>query len=132
MVTANPLSDRAERLQQYQLIYDYVKFHIGLYLGTPPVLVIMADGLGVSKEPWFVGATVISVVIFLASGIHAALFMSRWVNDKWTVGFLERFEAEAFSRRRRRWHHTVYWLGLGIGLLGLALAMVVKVSGQIQ
>ena len=128
MATSSPISDRAERLQQYQLVYDYVKFHIGLYLATPPILVIVADGLGVSKNPWFVGATIVAIVTFLASGIHAALFMSRWINDKWNTGFLERFESEAFSGRRRFWHHTVYWIGLAVGLVGLVISTAVRTS----
>jgi hypothetical protein len=82
----------------------------------------MADGLGVSKSPYFVATTIISICVFLASGIHAALFMSRWINDRWTNGFLERFESKAFLGRRRFMQHTVYWIGLAVGLLGLAIA----------
>ena len=36
-------------LEQMKLVYDYIKFHIGLYLATPPVFVIVADSFGVSK-----------------------------------------------------------------------------------
>jgi hypothetical protein len=26
------------RLEQFKLVYDYIKFHMGLYIATPPVL----------------------------------------------------------------------------------------------
>jgi hypothetical protein len=39
--------EAADRRDQLRLVYDYIKFHIGLYLGTPAALSIIADALGV-------------------------------------------------------------------------------------
>jgi hypothetical protein len=36
-------SDPQVRLEQFKLVYDYIKFHIGLYLATPPVFAIVAE-----------------------------------------------------------------------------------------
>jgi hypothetical protein len=45
-----------EDLEQLKLVSDYIKFHMGLYLATPPVLVILAEGLGVTNSGWWVGS----------------------------------------------------------------------------
>jgi hypothetical protein len=42
-----------ERREQFRLIYDYIKFHIGLYLSTPAVMALLADAFGVKKCPSF-------------------------------------------------------------------------------
>lgn len=66
------------------------------------------------------------MVVYLVAGAHAGIFMSRHINDPWQKDYLARFESEAFSTNRRWMHHGLYWLGLALGVLGLALAILKK------
>lgn len=118
--------DESARRDQLKLIYDYIKFHIGLYLSTPAVLALIADGLGVKQTLPFTAGIVAAMLFYLPAGIHAALFMARHVNDPWQDGYLGAFENKAFLPTRRRMHHTLYWLGLTAGLVGLAVAVLAK------
>jgi hypothetical protein len=115
---------KADELEQFKMIYDYIKFHIGLYLATPPVIAIIAESFNVKTSNWFRIGLGAMIVIYLASGINAGQFMARHVNDEWNARFLEEFKAEAFSPNRRFMHHTLYWIGLAVGLFGLAVALV--------
>jgi hypothetical protein len=118
--------DDAARRDQLKLIYDYIKFHIGLYVSTPAALALVADGLGVKQTPSFAIGIIVAMMFYLPAGIHAGLFMSRHVNDPWQAGYLGTFESEAFPSTRRIMHHTLYWLGLAAGLVGLLVAELEK------
>ena len=111
-----------DKLDQLKLVYDYVKFHIQLYLATPAVLVLVADGLQVKQDRIFTFGLIGMILVYLAAGIHAGLFMGRHVNDPRQGDFLKRFEQDAFSSGRRFMHHSLYWLGLAIGGGCLALS----------
>jgi hypothetical protein len=114
----------SNKLDHLKLVYDYVKFHIQLYLATPAVLVLVAEGLQVKQYRIFTFGLIGMILVYLAAGIHAGLFMGRHVNDPRQVDFLKRFEQDAFSSGRRFMHHFLYWLGLaiGVGCLGLSAA----------
>ena len=116
----------ADRRDQLKLVYDYIKFHIGLYLATPAALAVIADGFDVKRSMFFVAGLIAAIVIYLAAGIHAGLFMSHQVNDPWQADYLLKFESEAFAPSRRFMHHSLYWFGLALGLLGLAIAVLKK------
>src|SRR5262249_40164790 len=115
----DPALPDPDRREQLKLIYDYIKFHIGLYLATPAALAVIADALGLKQSPFFVYGLGAAIAIFLVAGIHAANFMSRQVNNPWQSNYLQKFESEAFSWNRRFVHHSLYWAGLVLGLLGL-------------
>jgi hypothetical protein len=115
-----------DKLDQLKLVYDYVKFHIQLYLATPAVLVLVADGLQVKQDRIFTFGLIGMILVYLAAGIHAGLFMGRHVNDPRQDDFLKRFEQDAFSSGRRFMHHSLYWLGLAIGVGCLALSAARK------
>ena len=121
--------DEAARREQLKLVYDYIKFHIGLYLATPAALGLIADGFGVKQTMPFVCGLAAAIVVYLVAGIHAGQFMSRQVNDPWQSDYLRRFESEAFSSRRRFMHHVLYWVGLALGLAGLLVAVGEKLCG---
>jgi hypothetical protein len=114
----------ADRLEQFKLIYDYIKFHMGLYLATPPIIAILAEAFDVKTSDWFKGGVGVMIVIFLASGIHAGSFMGKCINEPWDEAFLNKVEHAAFSQTRRHMHHTLYWVGLAFGLSGLLLAVL--------
>jgi len=117
-----------DRLEQLRMIYDYIKFHIGLYVGTPPVLIILAQSLGVEKDRLFVYGMVDMVLLYLFAGGHAAWFMGTHINRRWSSDYLDEFEEAAFKPMRAFWHHWMYWAGLIVGLLGLALAWFTRGS----
>jgi len=121
-----PSVPEADRRDQLKLVYDYVKFHIGLYIATPAALSVIADGYDVKHSFCFIVCLSIAIVIYLAAGALPGLFMARHVISPWQDDYLDKFQAEAFSARRRYTHHTLYWLGLIIGLSGLVVSIVLK------
>jgi hypothetical protein len=116
--------DDAVKREQLKLVYDYIKFHIGLYVGTPAVLGVLADAFQVKQSPIFQLGLALVVCVCLFAGIHAGLFMSRHVNDPWREGYLSAFESGAFSKTRRFVHHGMYWAGLGFGLVSILAAAI--------
>jgi F0F1-type ATP synthase membrane subunit c/vacuolar-type H+-ATPase subunit K len=116
--------DVGAQRDQLKLIYDYVKFHIQLYLATPAVLVLVADGFGVKGDPIFFAALVAALACFVSAGISAGLFMGTHVNVKWGDAYLKTFADGAFKWQRRAAHHWVYWAGLGVGLVGIGASLV--------
>ena len=113
-----------DRRDQLKLVYDYIKFHISLYLGTPAALSIIADALGVKKSGYFVGGLAVAIIIYIIAGINAGLFMSHQINDPWQSGYLTKFEKAAFSSRRRFMHHSLYWFGLAALIIGLTAGVM--------
>ena len=114
--------------EQMKLVYDYIKFHLGLYLATPPVFAIIVEAFGVKEIILFQIGLVGMIVIYVLSGANAGLFMGRFINTQWTTGTLEEFNKVAYTRSRRRWHHTLYWVGVAIGVLFLSAAIAGKYS----
>ena len=57
----------ADRRDQLKLIYDYIKFHIGLYIGTPAAMSIIADGLGVKTSRYFTAGLLVAITIYIVA-----------------------------------------------------------------
>ena len=106
-------------LDQLKLISEYIKFHIGLYLATPPLFVVVAQGLKVDDSTWWKWCLCVMMLIYLASGLSAGWFMGNYINLKWNDKRLADFAEEAYSPWRRFMHHWLYWIGLFVCLLGL-------------
>lgn len=108
------------KLKHADLLYDYIKFHLGLYIATPPVLVIVASALGVIDKPTFQWSMVGLVVVYFIAGIHASWTVASHINVEWSGETKwKEFGDQASHLRRRVLHHYLYWLGLVIGLLGM-------------
>jgi hypothetical protein len=118
------IEDPAVRRDQLKLVYDYIKFHIGLYLSTPAVLGLIAKSFDVEKVPSFQHGLILMILAYLVAGAHAAWFMGTHVNRRWEDDYLGKFESSAYSLTRRLIHHWLYWLGLIIGLGGLGLGIL--------
>lgn len=116
----------AIRRDQLKLVYDYIKFHIGLYLSTPAVIGIIGKALNVDNEPIFRLGMLAMIAIFLVVGIHAAGFVGRHVLERWDHGSLARFDAEAYTKKRIALHHVMYFVGLFTGVIGVAVSVVLK------
>jgi hypothetical protein len=114
----------SDRRDQLKLVYDYIKFHISLYIGTPAALSIIADALKVKDSGYFIVGLSVAIVIYIIAGINAGLFMSHQINDPWQSGYLTKFEKAAFSPRRRFMHHSLYWFGLVALIIGLIAGYV--------
>jgi pimeloyl-ACP methyl ester carboxylesterase len=113
---------RLDRIEQFKLIYDYIKFHIALYLATPPVVALFAQDR--HSHNAFIAGMVMMVALYIIAGIHAAWFMGTHVNMRWSGDFLDEFERAAFSPKRRFMHHWIYWAGLIAGLSGVVVARI--------
>jgi hypothetical protein len=123
-----PTVTPAERREQLKLVYDYVKFHLGLCLGTPAVIGLLGRAFGVDTEPPFQWGLGLMIGVFFISGASAAWFMGVHVNEPWGDHYLDRFAKDAFSLKRRLMHHWMYWLGLVAGLTGLVVAIRVSLE----
>jgi hypothetical protein len=126
MPTWGPQITPAQRLDQLKLVYDYIKFHIGLYLATPTVFAIIARSFNVEASGCFQGGLIVMILLYGIAGISAGLFMGRHVNRPWQDDYLHQFEREAFESSRRFIHHSLYWIGLVLGLIGLIFAVLAK------
>lgn len=115
------IEDDAVRREQFKLIYDYIKFHIGLYLSTPAVIGLLGRAFGAEGTSFKIGLTIM-IGLYLVAGVHAAWFMGAHINTAWNNDYLVDFADAAFSKRRRILHHWLYWLGLTSGLMGLLWA----------
>ena len=111
------------KFEQFKLVYDYIKFHMGLYLVTPPVLALLAEAFGVKDSSWFRWSLVASIVVYFISGVDAGIWMGKNINARWSPDFLEKIDKTMFTERRQFMHHTLYWVGLIIGLTGLFVAI---------
>ncbi|MEU1428521.1 hypothetical protein ABZ412_15740 [Nocardia sp. NPDC005746] len=114
--------DDASRREQAKLMYDYIKFHIGLYLATPAAIGLLGSTFAVADKPSFQVGLATMMVIYLGAGLHASRFMGRFINVAWDQNVMATFEDKAFTFQRRVMHHWTYWLGLIIGLAGLLIA----------
>lgn len=106
---AEKASDRA---------YDYIKFHLGLYLATPPVIATLASSLGVNERGSFIGLFALQVFLCIVSGANASVLIARRVYGAcpWvTLG------VECSRPANRAIHHKLYWASLAFGLAGIAL-----------
>jgi hypothetical protein len=67
-----------QSFEQMKLVYDYIKFHIGLYLATPPVFAIVAESFDVKPcRPFQIGLGLM-IVVYVISGISASWFMGTY------------------------------------------------------
>lgn len=122
----------AERREQMRIVYDHIKFDIGLYIGTPAALAVVADGLQVKQSAIFASGLILCIAVFLLAGLNAMHFMTKHFLGRWREGYLEQFEAEAFSDRRMFMHHQMYWVGVSFGLTGLTAAFLASWFGQLR
>jgi hypothetical protein len=113
----------AVKLKHSDVLYDYIKFHLGLYLATPPVLAIVALALEVSKHAYFQKGMVCLVGFYFVAGTSAALTLASHVNVDWAseTKWVE-LGAKASSGWRRFLHHYLYWAGLLAAVGGMVAA----------
>jgi hypothetical protein len=101
------------RLEQFKLVYDYIKFHLGLYLATPPVFAVVAEGFNVNGKNSFLIGLGAMIVTYIISGADAANFMGRHINTPWDPDFLGRVRPRGVpARKKKDASHLVLGWGL--------------------
>ncbi len=115
------MDETARRLKHADLLYDYIKFHLGLYIATPPVLAIVAGALGVATKTSFQHGMMTLVAIYFVAGVNASWTVASRINTIWQDSELWLSFGELAQAPGRRFiHHYLYWLGLVAGLLGMS------------
>jgi hypothetical protein len=117
------MDETARDMKHSDLLYDYIKFHLGLYLATPTVLAVIATALDVTKHDYFKAGMIGLIGIYFLAGIHASWTVARHINVEWSTDETwRRFGKTAGVLRRRLVHHYLYWFGLICGLGGILYA----------
>ena len=115
------MNKRERKLKHSDLLYDYIKFHLGLYLATPPAISIVSVALKLDQDPLFQSGMIGMIAIYFIVGSHASWFIAKHINTIWlNDGLWEEFGESASCFIRRSIHHYSYWAGLALVLLGLA------------
>ena len=117
------MNNHERALKHSDLLYDYIKFHLGLYIATPPVLAIVALALEVQSHPTFQKGMIGLLLAYFVAGTHASWTIARHINTNWEAdsNWIE-FGKKAESRVRRSIHHHLYWLGLIVGPLHIEMS----------
>ena len=107
------MDDEQLKVKHSDVTYDYIKFHLGLYIATPPVIAIVATALGVQTTPAFQRGMIGLVIVFFIAGVCASWFIASHINRQWDtsqqwIALGER----ADDLLRRALHHYLYWIGL--------------------
>jgi hypothetical protein len=113
-------------LEHFKLLWDYIKFHLTIYLATPAVVVVLAQSFGINNALIFKVGWCLMTICCLISAVHASRFMADRINVKWDDSYEFDWENDAINLRRRRFQHHLYWLALFFGLGSFALAWLVK------
>ena len=115
--------EHASRLKHSDLLYDYIKFHLGLYLATPAALVVIGNALHVTDNSCFRVCILGLMAIYALAGAHASWTVASFVNVRWDDDHAwVSFGHLATSPIRRFIHHYLYWIGLAVGLVGILFA----------
>ena len=117
------MNDNERAVKHSDLLYDYIKFHLGLYIATPPVLAIVATALGVGENTNFRNGMFVLMAVYFFAGLHASWTIASHINVQWdSDSNWTDFGKEAKSGVRRLIHHYLYWVGLlfGLGEIGYA------------
>jgi hypothetical protein len=117
------MDENERNLKHSDLLYDYIKFHLGLYIATPAVLAIVANALGIAIDPYFQKGMIGLIAVYFLAGVHASWTIGTRINVNWeTDQNWAEFGKKAGSRVRRFMHHYLYWIGLILGLGGIVSA----------
>jgi hypothetical protein len=121
-----------QQIDQVKLIYDYAKFHIGLYATVNTALVAVLSFADKNFKEHYRGLFLIIFLCFLAAGIGGGLVASHIVYSQWDAqnvgkllkGFFQPTLSSPFKWTKFKWfiflEHYAFWLGILVGLIGVA------------
>ena len=113
-------------LEHFKLLWDYIKFHLGLYLATPAAFAFVATAFNVATSRVFFWTWCAMTFCCFVSGVGASWFMANRVNRRWNDKYDFDWEKDAASGFRRLVQHHLYWFALAVGFIGLAIAVWTK------
>jgi hypothetical protein len=110
---------------QVQLLFDYTKFHIGLYTALITLLLLLAKEANGSLSPKMICCLSFTVACFLLAGICGGIIASTIsLNSSAIEDDNEIGPWGLKPLRARTWahlEHAAFWIGVFITLLGLTL-----------
>jgi hypothetical protein len=122
---SNEITDMEDHeLKQSDQLYDYIKFHIGLYLATPAGVALVGQALNIQcRLPYQFGLAVM-ILAYLIAGAFASAFVANYLFKRWES--LERWRKlgrEGDTLSRKFLHHYLCWFGLLFAVLGGACSV---------
>ncbi len=66
--------EASDKREQLKLIYDYIKFHMGLYLSTPPLFALFANALSMQTSKCFLVGLLVMICICLCGRRRGSLY----------------------------------------------------------
>src|SRR5215210_1827605 len=126
-------------LERLKLLYDYEKFHIGLYGGMiTGFIAILSLGSKESLGPWMVLALALAIVLLLIAAICGATLASSVIDIYANYGFwnsrpnkeanLKKFWTRKIGPRKREWWKPHVWWCIGHTAFWIAVLLVVGTS----
>ncbi|MCB1790335.1 MAG: hypothetical protein KDJ24_08550 [Gammaproteobacteria bacterium] len=112
-------------IKQSDLLYDYIKFHIGLYLVTPASVALIGQALNIESCNAYRYGLGAMILIYLVAGTSASIFVANHLFAKW--GDLDRWRdlgVRGEDWRRKFLHHYLYWIGLMVAIVGGVVSVV--------
>lgn len=119
MVLTDSASMPDPKLKQSDLLYDYIKFHIGLYLATPAGFALIGQALGIQcRLPYQIGLGLM-VLAYLLAGAKASVFVAHYLFKKWdNLEPWKQLGTQGDVFWRKFFHHYLYWIGLVVAVIG--------------
>jgi hypothetical protein len=88
-------------------------------------LALIGNALSITDYRVFKWSLLLSILIFLVSGLHASWFMGKYINRPWAIDFPSgKMWDYLFSFRRRLFHHIFYWIGVSVTLFGIIVSYI--------
>jgi hypothetical protein len=121
-----------KQIEQLKLIYDYAKFHIGLY-ATVSAALIGVTTFNENLKKNYMGWLLAVLGCFLAAGIGGGLVAGHVVYSRWDNPLVKELLKGYFTPtlssprawNRYKWftfiEHYAFWLGLLLGIIGLII-----------
>ena len=116
------MSEQPSDTERLKLLYDYTKFHIGLYAG------IVAATLGISKLAessivilWPFCVLSVGVLCMVLAGMCGAVVASTIpdvICTKTYDAFMESTIKKAKAKNWVTWEHRIFWIGVILLLIG--------------
>ena len=119
------MSSEDWKTKRSDTLYDYIKFHLGLYIATPTAYVLIGTSLGLTTQNAYIVGLMTLLATCLIAGIHASVFITDHLFEKWEN--LDRWHAmgeKSIDPKRRFLQHHLYWIGLILALICLAISYV--------
>jgi MFS family permease len=118
------------KIEQLKQIYDYAKFHIGLYATVSTALIAIMSFVSNEAKARYRNYFIAVLICFLMAGIGGGLVASHIAYTDWSSPAASDMFAGFTTGTFENWHwsgykmasvveHYFFWLGIIIGVIGL-------------